>query len=60
MDTESKTRTPHKDVGKMKVLDFVLVLSEGHTQLNAFIISAINVKYVEICGGSGPLFGINA
>ena len=37
---------------KMKVFDFVLMLPEGHKQLNA-----MNVKYVEICDGSGPLFG---
>ena len=36
----------------MKVFDFVLMLPEGHKQLNA-----MNVKYEEICGGSGPLFG---
>ena len=37
----------------MKVFDLVLMLPEGHKQLNA-----MNVKYEEICGGSGPLFGI--
>ena len=37
----------------MKVFDFVLMLPEGHKQLNA-----MNVKDVEICDGSGPLFGI--
>ena len=36
----------------MKVFDLVLMLPEGHKQLNA-----MNVKYVEICDGSGPLFG---
>ena len=33
----------------MKVFDLVLMLPEGHKQINA-----MNVKYEEICGGSGP------
>jgi len=35
---QNQKQEPHTKMwGKMKVLDFVLVLSEGHTQLNAFI-----------------------
>jgi hypothetical protein len=34
----NQNQEPHTKMwGKMMVLDFVLVLSEGHTQLNAFI-----------------------